>query len=132
MRGYTFIRPWGLSHRIPYCMDTEISPPHPESWCAWLPSQTFSESPEINAWMRDCGEKYPGGSYSHDNDYSTEVCGERCNRTFEGHDSQLPEEKVWLVEEGVLERKCGLVTWIFRFDSWSGRRPDNQIHTVAE
>ena len=57
--GNSVLRSRGLSDRISYRMDTEISPPHPKSWSAGL----------------------------------------------------------FVVEQGVLERECSMVTWIFCNDS---------------
>ena len=34
--GSASIWTWSLSNGIPRCLDSEISPPYPESWCAWL------------------------------------------------------------------------------------------------
>jgi len=39
--GSEGIWPWGLSNGIPRCLDFEISPPYPESWCAGYLSKLF-------------------------------------------------------------------------------------------
>ena len=49
--GNAIIRTWSLSNRISHSLDTEISPPYPESWCAGIFKQTFPESNEENAWV---------------------------------------------------------------------------------
>ena len=51
--GSAIIRSWGLSNGIPRCLDSEISPPHPESWCTGLFEQTFPENNEEFARVRD-------------------------------------------------------------------------------
>ena len=51
MRGYKVIWTWRLSHRVPCCLDTEISPPYPESWCAGVYKQTF---PKVLKSMPGC------------------------------------------------------------------------------
>ncbi len=35
-----------LSNGVSRCMDSEISPPYPESWCARIFEETFPESDE--------------------------------------------------------------------------------------
>ena len=32
-----------LSYRVPYCVDTEISPPYHESWCKGVYKQAFPQ-----------------------------------------------------------------------------------------
>ena len=49
--GSAIIRSWGLSNGIPRCLDSEISPPHPESWCTGLFEQTF---PKIMRSLPGC------------------------------------------------------------------------------
>jgi hypothetical protein len=51
--GNTIIRTQCLSYGIPYSVDNEISPPYPESWRQGVFGQTFSESYEEYARMRD-------------------------------------------------------------------------------
>jgi len=41
MRGNELIWAWRLSHRISHSLDTEISPPYPESWRKGEYKQTF-------------------------------------------------------------------------------------------
>ena len=49
--GSPSIRPRSLSNGISRCLDSEISPPYPESWCAGLFEKTFPESDEKFAWV---------------------------------------------------------------------------------
>ena len=49
-----------LSHRVPCYLDTEISPPYPESWCAKVYKQTFPKSTEGYARVRDTRAEYSG------------------------------------------------------------------------
>jgi len=44
--GDPSIRTWSLPNGVSRCMDTEISPPYPESWSARLLEKTFPESDE--------------------------------------------------------------------------------------
>ena len=48
-----------LSDRIPYCLDTEVSPPHPEFWRCGVFEQSFPEADETDARMRDHGAEHP-------------------------------------------------------------------------
>jgi len=43
MRGDEVIWARCLSDRISRSLDTEISPPYPESWCAWLEKVYWKE-----------------------------------------------------------------------------------------
>ena len=45
------IRAQRIQDRVPYCVDTEISPPNPESWSRGIPEQAFSEGDEFDARM---------------------------------------------------------------------------------
>ena len=51
--GKSVIWAWSLSYGISYCIDTEISPPYPESWGAGVCKQTFPQSIKGNAGVRD-------------------------------------------------------------------------------
>ena len=43
------IEPQRLSDRIPYRLDTEVSPPHPEFWRCGILKQAFPEVAEADA-----------------------------------------------------------------------------------
>ena len=49
--GSPSIWPRSLSNRVSRCLDSEISPPYPESWGAGLFEKTFPESDEEFAWV---------------------------------------------------------------------------------
>ena len=49
-----------LSYRISYSLDTEISPPYPESWGAGIYKQTFPKDNEKDARVRDNRAEYTG------------------------------------------------------------------------
>jgi len=66
-----------LSNRISYRLDSEVSPPHPESWRPWVSAQTFSEGAQADTGMRDRHDEHTGGSYPHGDDHPTQICGER-------------------------------------------------------
>jgi putative transposase len=51
MHGDTSIRAQCVSDGIPYCMDTKISPPHPESWRQGVCFETF---PKVLEGMPGC------------------------------------------------------------------------------
>jgi len=51
MRGYEVIWARRLSDRISCSLDTEISPPYPESWGAGVYKQTFSQGIEGDAGL---------------------------------------------------------------------------------
>ena len=51
--GNQSIWTWSLPNGVSRCMDSEISPPDPESWSARLLEKTFPESHEEFAGMRD-------------------------------------------------------------------------------
>ena len=74
LNGDSVIRTWCLSYGIPYCLDTEISPPYPKSWGARVFAKTFSEGDEESAGMRDSGIQHTEGSYTYGNDNSAELC----------------------------------------------------------
>ena len=40
-----------ISHRVSHSLDTEISPPYPESWREGIFKQTFTEGVENDAWV---------------------------------------------------------------------------------
>ena len=42
--GSPIVWPWSLPNGVPRCLDSEISPPYPESWCAGLFEKAFPES----------------------------------------------------------------------------------------
>ena len=44
---------WSLPNGVSRCMDSEISPPYPESWSARLLEKTFPESHEEFAGVLD-------------------------------------------------------------------------------
>ena len=44
--GSPSIWPRSLSNGVSRCLDSEISPPYPESWCAGIFEETFPESDE--------------------------------------------------------------------------------------
>ena len=71
--GDSIFRSRGLSDRVSYCMDTEISPPYPKSWSAGLFAETFSESDEESTGVRDSRLQHAGGPYPYDHDHSSEV-----------------------------------------------------------
>ena len=49
--GSSSVWPRSLSNGVSRCLDSEISPPYPESWCAGLFEETFPESDEEFAWV---------------------------------------------------------------------------------
>ena len=51
MRRDEVIWAWRISHRVSRCLDTEISPPYPESWGAGVYKQTFPQGIKGDAWM---------------------------------------------------------------------------------
>ena len=71
----TVIGAYGISDRVPHRMDTEISPPYPESWRERLPPASFFEGSERYAGMRDGGVFHPGRPYPHGNGDSSEIFG---------------------------------------------------------
>ncbi len=71
--GNSVLRSRGLSDRISYRMDTEISPSYPKSWSAGLFAKTFSESDEEPTGVRDSRLQHAGGPYPYDHDHSSEV-----------------------------------------------------------
>ena len=75
LNGDSVIRTWCLSHGIPYCVDTQISPPYSESWREGISSQTFSESSQEHARVRNRQSQYVSRPHSHGNGDSTEVFG---------------------------------------------------------
>ena len=58
--GNPSIWSWSLSNGIPRCLDSEISLPYPECWCAGLFEKTFSENTEELAGVRDNRADYAG------------------------------------------------------------------------
>ena len=56
-------------------MDTEISPPYPESWRERIFEQTFPEGDKEFTRLRDHPAEYYGGSHTFGDGDSTEVCG---------------------------------------------------------
>jgi len=81
--GNTAVRAWCLSYGISYSVDNEISPPYPESWRARLFVQTFSESYEEHAGVRDSKVSCAQRPHTHGDGDSTEICGERSDRAVE-------------------------------------------------
>jgi len=51
MRGDKVIRAWCVSYGVSYSMDTEISPPYPESWGGGIYRKTFPEGIKKDAGM---------------------------------------------------------------------------------
>ena len=51
MRGNKIIRTYSISNGVSYSLDTEISPPHPESWRKRVLNETFSEDNGTDAGM---------------------------------------------------------------------------------
>jgi len=49
--GNTALRSHCISDRISYCLDSEISPPHPKSWSAGVFEKAFSEGDEEPAGL---------------------------------------------------------------------------------
>lgn len=94
-------------------MDTEVSPEHPESWRGRILEESFPEDIDGDAWMRGDRTEYPTGSHTYGNDYSPEIRRECGGKPVEKSKLRLSEGKVFVDREGVLERKFGLVTWLF-------------------
>ena len=44
--GNPSIWPWSVSNGVPCCLDSQISPPYPESWYTGLFEETFPENTE--------------------------------------------------------------------------------------
>ena len=90
------IQPQRLSDRIPYRLDTEVPPTHPESWRQRVSEETISEDSTRDARVRDRGTKHPSGSHPYGDDYSSQVqCECRCGAD-QAMDGQRTEEKVSL------------------------------------
>ena len=60
MRGDEVIWTWRISDGVSHSLDTEISPPYPESWGAGLSHQTFPQGIEENAGVRDSRAEHTG------------------------------------------------------------------------
>ena len=60
MRGNEILWTQRLSHRVSHCLDTEISPPYPESWSAGVFKQAFPKNIERYARVRDTRAEYSG------------------------------------------------------------------------
>ena len=56
-------------------MDTEVSPPYPESWREGISEQTFPEGDKEFTRLRAHPAEYYGGSYTSGHGDSAEVCG---------------------------------------------------------
>ena len=76
MHGDTSLRAQCISDRIPYRLDTKISPPHPESWRQGVCSETFSEGFGDDARMRDCRTEYQGGPFASGDGNSPKICSQ--------------------------------------------------------
>jgi hypothetical protein len=74
--GDTSFRSWSLSDGISHRLDTEILPPYPECWDTGLFTETFSEGHVEFAGLRDRRLQHAIRSYTHDNDHSSQICGE--------------------------------------------------------
>ena len=131
MNGIEGSRSQRLPNRISYRLDPEVSPPHPESWRAWVSPQTFSEGDEADAWMRDRESEYPGRSYPHADHHSAEVRGERSDGDHQRDDEQPPSEKVRMAGESLLERKYCMVTGVLCSDRGNRRGQDLEIRGMA-
>jgi len=60
MCGDEVIRTWCVSNRVSHSLDTEISPPYPESWGGGIYKQTFPKDNEKDAGVRDNRAEYTG------------------------------------------------------------------------
>ena len=58
--GKSFFWSWSISDGISYSMDTEISPPNPEFWNAWIFEKTFPKGNEGDAGLREGRVEYAG------------------------------------------------------------------------
>jgi len=58
--GKSFFWSWSISEGISYSMDTEISPPNPEFWNAWIFKKTFPKGNEGDAGLREGRVEYAG------------------------------------------------------------------------
>jgi len=75
--------------------------------------------------------KYPSGSYPHDNDHTAEIFGQRSHRTDKVQERKQAEEEVYMAGERILERKHGMVPWIFCVDSGVERAIDHKLRSMA-
>ena len=117
--GYTSRRSYSVSYGVPSCVDSEVSPPYPESGVTGLSCQTFSESNAGFARLRDRSVKHPSGSHSYGDNYPAKVCGQRGGGTDKRANREHAEEKVLMAGESVLEREHCLVTGLLCIDGWS-------------
>ena len=129
--GNPSIWSWSLSNGIPRCLDSEISPPYPESWCAGLFEKTFSENTEELAGVRDNWADYGGWPYPYGDGDSTEVCGECGHWANEAIHGKSFAEKVYVVGKSVLEGAGSLVAGVFRFHSWAEWETGHWVCEVA-
>ena len=58
--GKSLFWSWSISDGISYSMDTEISPPNPEFWNAWIFEKTFPKGNEGDAGLREGRVEYAG------------------------------------------------------------------------
>ena len=129
--GKQIIGAFGISNRIPCGMDTKISEADPESWSEGIPNANLAEGIERYAWGGDRRAKYPGGPYTHDNDHTVKIFGQRGHRSDKVQERKQTEEKVYMAGERILERKHSMVPWIFCVDSGFERAIDHKIRSVA-
>ena len=118
--GNEILRARCIQDPVPYCMDTEISSAHPESWRMRILEKTFSEAAPEHAGLRDGGAEYSSGPHTHPDDYPTQVCSKCRGGEFERADSQSASEKVYLAEQSILEGKLGMVARLFCVHSGRG------------
>jgi hypothetical protein len=116
MSGIKDIGSRGLSDRVSYSMDSEVSPPHPESGRPRVFDETFSEGDGDGSRVRDSGNKHTAGTSARCDDHPAEVCGERSDGEDQGSDEQPPSEKVSMVKQSILEGEYRLVAGIFCFN----------------
>ena len=53
VNGNSAVRTWSIPNRVPYCLDTKVSTPHPESWCTRVLGKGSREGCSGYAWVRD-------------------------------------------------------------------------------
>jgi hypothetical protein len=83
-RGEPIIRAYGVSDRIPCCMDTKISEANPKYWRQRISEETVAKDTERDTGSRNIRAKYTGGPYRYDYNYPSEVFSERRDRENKG------------------------------------------------